>query len=75
MTAEDAIAAPQIVAMGDNAVVEQGTWLEQMIPALTAKGHNVTARALPLKANAVEWRNGQWIGAADRRSEGAALKE
>ena len=28
-----------------------------------------------LKANAVEWRNGQWIGGADRRSEGAALKE
>ena len=39
------------------------------------KGHNVVARALPLKGNAVEWRNGQWIGGADRRSEGAALKE
>ena len=55
--------------------VEQGSALEAMIPALTAKGHKVVARALPLKGNAVEWRNGQWIGGADRRSEGKALKE
>jgi gamma-glutamyltranspeptidase / glutathione hydrolase len=72
---EDAIISPQLVAMGDNVAVEQATALEPMMPALRAKGHNVSARALPLKGNAVEWRNGQWIGGADRRSEGAALKE
>jgi gamma-glutamyltranspeptidase / glutathione hydrolase len=72
---EDAIVSPQLVAMGDMVSVEQGTALETLIPALTAKGHRVTARALPLKGNAVEWRGSQWIGGADRRSEGAALKE
>ena len=30
-------------------------------------------RELPLKANAVEWRDGRWIGAADPRSEGAVI--
>jgi gamma-glutamyltranspeptidase/glutathione hydrolase len=75
MTAEDAIATPQLVAIGDNVAVEQGTWLESLIPALEARGHKVTARGLPLKGNAVEWRNGQWIGAADRRSEGVGLKQ
>jgi gamma-glutamyltranspeptidase / glutathione hydrolase len=72
---EEAIVSPQLVAMGDSVSVEQGTALETMIPALQAKGHRVTVRALPLKGNAVEWRDGQWIGGADRRSEGAALKE
>jgi gamma-glutamyltranspeptidase / glutathione hydrolase len=75
MPVEEAIVSPQLVAMGDNVSVEQGTALEAMIPALQAKGHRVTARALPLKGNAVEWRDGQWIGGADRRSEGKALKE
>jgi gamma-glutamyltranspeptidase/glutathione hydrolase len=72
---EDAIALHQLIAMGDGVAVEQGTALEAMIPALRAKGHNVTARALPLKGNAVEWRDGRWIGGADRRSEGKALAE
>ncbi|NNM77488.1 gamma-glutamyltransferase [Sphingomonas sp. ID1715] len=72
---EEAIISPQLVAMGDGVAVEQGTALEAMIPALQARGHKVAARALPLKGNAVEWRDGQWIGGADRRSEGAALKE
>lgn len=72
---EGAIQLPQLVAIGDSLTVEQGTQLEPMIPALQAKGHRVSARALPLKGNAVEWRGGQWIGGADRRSEGAALKE
>lgn len=74
MPVADAIALPQIVAMGDSVAVEKGTTLEAMAPALSALGHNVVARALPLKGNAVEWRGGQWIGGADRRSEGTALK-
>jgi gamma-glutamyltranspeptidase/glutathione hydrolase len=72
---EEAIALHQLIAIGDGVAVEQGTALEAMIPALRAKGHNVTARALPLKGNAVEWRDGRWIGGADRRSEGKALAE
>jgi gamma-glutamyltranspeptidase / glutathione hydrolase len=72
---EEAIVFPQLVASGENVAVEQGTPLEAMIPALRAKGHIVTARRLPLKGNAVEWRDGRWIGGADRRSEGKALDE
>lgn len=72
---EEAIMLPQLIAMGETVTVEQGTALEAMIPALTAKGHKVAARALPLKGNAVEWRGGAWVGGADGRSEGAALKE
>lgn len=75
MKVDDAIGLPQLFAPGDTVVVEQGTMLEGMIPALKARGHDVVARALPLKGNAVEWRDGQWIGGADRRSEGKALKE
>ena len=72
---EEAIGLPQLVAMGDGVAVEQGTTLEAMMPALRAKGHTVAARPLPLKGNAVEWRDGRWIGGADRRSEGKALAE
>jgi gamma-glutamyltranspeptidase/glutathione hydrolase len=72
---EDAIALHQLIAMGESVSVEQGTALVAMMPALRAKGHTVTARALPLKGNAVEWRDGRWIGGADRRSEGKALAE
>ena len=71
----EAIGLPQLVAMGNTVAVEQATALEAMVPALEARGHRVVVRALPLKGNAVEWRDGQWWGGADRRSEGAALKE
>ena len=56
--------------------VEQGSWLEGMIPALKALGHaDVQPRALPLKANAIELRGSQPWGAADPRSEGKAIRE
>lgn len=75
MTAEAGIASPQLYANGEALVVEAGTPLEAMIPALAALGHKPVARALPLKGNAAEWRDGQWFGAADRRSEGAAFRQ
>jgi gamma-glutamyltranspeptidase/glutathione hydrolase len=46
-----------------------------MIPALRALGHKVDTREPSFKANAIEWVNGRWAGAADPRSEGAALAE
>ncbi len=77
LTAEQALALPVIFAPGGNDVsVEQGTMLEAMIPALKALGHDqVFARGLPLKANAVEIRDGRIWGAADPRSEGRAVSE
>lgn len=76
LTAQQAIDLPVIFAPGDTVSVEQGTALEAMIPALVSLGHaDVRARAPSFKANAIERVGGQWRGAADSRSEGAALSE
>lgn len=77
LTAQDAIALPLVYAPGGNAVmVEQGSALEAMIPALQALGHSqVRAAAMPLKANAVEVTGGTLAGAADPRSEGKAVSQ
>ena len=77
LPAHQAIALPVLFAPGGNAVfVEQGSRLEAMIPALVALGHaQVTARDMPLKTNAVERAGDRWRGAADPRSEGAAIGE
>jgi len=78
LSARDAIALPVIYAPGDAVSVEKGTNLEAMIPALQALGHaQVTARSPSFKANAIERVRvgGKWVwrGAADPRSEGAAV--
>lgn len=70
MDVGDAIALPQIYAPGDRVAIEAGSKLEAMVPALTAKGHKVSAGTLPLKANGIERKQRGWIGAADPRSEG-----
>ena len=69
---DQAIALPQVYAMGDRFAVEKGSTLEAMIPAFTALGHKPTSAALPLKANGVERTPGGWRGGADPRSEGVA---
>ena len=76
LTASQAIALPVVFAPGDTVYVERGSALEAMIPALRAIGHaRVEARDPSFKANAVEWRGGRWVGAADPRSEGAAVSQ
>lgn len=67
---EEAIALPQLIAMGDRFAVEKGTMLEAMIPAFTAMGHKPVASALPLKLNGVQRVAGGWRGGADARGEG-----
>lgn len=71
----DAIALPVIFAPGgDTVFVERGTSLEAMIPALQRLGHaQVVARSPSFKANAIERVGDSWRGAADPRSEGAAV--
>ena len=71
-----ALALPLIFAPGDSASIEQGSTLEAMIPALTALGRkDIRVRELPLKTNAIAIVGGQAVGAADPRSEGAAIAE
>ena len=53
-----------------------GSALEAMIPQLRALGHDqVAARGLPLKTNGAQRTAAGWVGAADPRSEGAAVRE
>jgi gamma-glutamyltranspeptidase/glutathione hydrolase len=75
LTAQQAIALPVLYSPGDTVFVERGSSHEAMIPALRALGHKVETREPGFKANAIEWLNGRWVGAADPRSEGAALPE
>jgi gamma-glutamyltranspeptidase/glutathione hydrolase len=70
LSAQDAIALPQIMGWGNRATVERGTWLEAMVPQLQAMGHQIVIVTPGYKANAIERVNGRWIGAADPRSEG-----
>jgi gamma-glutamyltranspeptidase/glutathione hydrolase len=74
---QEAISLPMIYAPGDTVFVERGTFLEPMIPQLNALGH-ADVRTLPpgtFKANAIEWLGGRWVGGADPRSEGVAVRE
>jgi gamma-glutamyltranspeptidase/glutathione hydrolase len=73
LSVQQAIALPQIIAIGDQVRVEQGTPLEAMVPALTALGHKVSATSLPSKANGLERWQGGWRGGADPRSEGELM--
>jgi gamma-glutamyltranspeptidase / glutathione hydrolase len=75
LSAQDAIALPVMFAPGDTLLVERGTRLEAMIPALQALGNKAAPVAPGFKANAIEWVNGGWRGAADPRSEGVALAQ
>ena len=73
MSAQDAIAMGLIFAPGENAIAEQGTQLDAMLPALRALGGRYVSAPLGLKANAVERVSGRWVGAADPRSEGVSM--
>jgi gamma-glutamyltranspeptidase/glutathione hydrolase len=75
LPAREAIALPVIFAPGGDVVfVEKGSAQEAMIPALVALGHRqVIAREASFKANAIERVGDRWRGAADPRSEGAAV--
>jgi gamma-glutamyltranspeptidase/glutathione hydrolase len=75
LSAQQAIALPVIFAPGDTVYVERGTYLEGMIPQLQALGEQVKAMPAGFKANAIERVNDHWVGAADPRSEGAAVAQ
>jgi gamma-glutamyltranspeptidase / glutathione hydrolase len=75
LSAQDAIALPQIMGFGDRVTLERGTRLEAMAPALQALGDRTVVVEPGYKANAIERVNRRWVGAADPRSEGAWLAE
>jgi len=75
LPASDAIALPGLYAPGDTIIVETDSPLLRMRGELEALGHTIEARSLPFKANAAQLIDGEWVGAADPRSEGTAVPE
>jgi gamma-glutamyltranspeptidase / glutathione hydrolase len=71
--AQDAISLGLLYAPGPGGVAEKDTAVEAMLPALAALGEKLNVAPLGLKANAIEWRDGAAIGAADPRSEGVSM--
>jgi gamma-glutamyltranspeptidase/glutathione hydrolase len=73
---DEALALPMLYSPGEDVIIEEGSSLEALIPALKALGHrNVSARRLPVKGNAVVVGSASLTGAADPRSEGRAISE
>jgi gamma-glutamyltranspeptidase / glutathione hydrolase len=75
MSAQEAIALPQIMGLGDRVTIERGSGLEAMIPQLQALGQTTVLVDTGYKANAIERVGGRWVGAADPRSEGSWVAE
>jgi len=75
MDARASIGQGLVYFNGTTLILEQGTTLEPMKPAIEALGHRVTVGKLGLKANAAERTAKGWVGAADPRSVGVALTE
>jgi gamma-glutamyltranspeptidase/glutathione hydrolase len=76
LSAQDAIALPQIVAIENNVRMEETPRSAPIIADLRRRGHQVTvASPRTFKANAVERVAGRWVGAADPRSEGVGRTE
>ncbi len=75
LSAQDAIALPNIYFNDAGLLVEQGSFLAGMIPALEKLGQKAVAADVSSKVNAAQRIGGRWIGAADPRSPGVALTE
>ena len=69
---DEAIALPGLYSPGGTIVLEEGSPLLRFEGPLEALGHEVVTRRLPFKGNAAQLIAGEWVGAADPRSEGAA---
>ena len=75
LSAQQAITLPNIFFKDNALLVEKGSSLAAMAPALTQLGHVVSPAVLDSKVNAIEHIKNGWRGAADPRSEGVALAE
>jgi gamma-glutamyltranspeptidase/glutathione hydrolase len=75
LSAGEAIALPNIYFSDEGTLVEDGTFLAEMVPALARIGGAVKASNLGSKVNAAERVGDAWRGAADPRSEGVALAQ
>ena len=75
MDVQAAIDDPRIFYEGETSVVENGV-SESAIDGLTARGHTVARRPLPLgggQAIMIDWDKGVLIGGSDPRKDGCAI--
>ncbi|MDB5679538.1 gamma-glutamyltransferase [Sphingomonas bacterium] len=75
MEPRDALGLGLIYFNQDGVILEQGTSLEALKPAMEKLGNKVSIAKLGLKANAAAWDGTKWVGAADPRSVGVALEQ
>jgi gamma-glutamyltranspeptidase/glutathione hydrolase len=75
LPAREAIGLGLVFFNNQGLVLEQGTSLAAMQPALEKLGHKVSVGRLGLKANAAEKTATGWMGAADPRGVGTALRQ
>lgn len=75
LSAEEAIALPNMFFDGDTILLEESAMSARLAPALTKMGHDVEVGRQSSKVNAVQMQDGKWIGAADPRSDGVALQQ
>ncbi|MCU6455587.1 gamma-glutamyltransferase [Sphingomonas sp. A2-49] len=75
LSAQDAIALGLVYAPGPGATLEAGSSAVALQAGMAALGERVQVAPMGLKANAIEWVGGTWVGAADPRSEGVAIGE
>ncbi len=70
---QQAINAPNYAVQGSQLLLEQGSKLVQLQPALEALGHPVRVMPLPSGLHAIELTEQGLLGAADPRREGVAI--
>ena len=73
LSMQGAAAAPRHVNLNGPTLIEKGTPLEGIAPALTAMGHQVRAIPFDSGVNGIRRVNGGYEGGADPRREGVAL--
>jgi gamma-glutamyltranspeptidase/glutathione hydrolase len=69
----EAAAAPRHINLNGPTLIERGTPLDMVVPALTAMGHQVRAIRFDSGVNGIRRVNGGYEGGADPRREGVAL--
>jgi gamma-glutamyltranspeptidase/glutathione hydrolase len=73
LSIQAAAAAPRHVNLNGATLIERGTPLEMLTPALTAMGHQIRAIRFDSGVNGIRRVNGGYEGGADPRREGVAL--
>jgi gamma-glutamyltranspeptidase/glutathione hydrolase len=73
LSAQDAIALPNIFFGGSALLLEKGTFLDELRPRIAQLGQTVLSADQGSKLNAIERTATGWRGAADPRSEGNVL--